>query len=82
MTRLVIEQGMLAPSLVALAHGGKPAVAASVRAYNQCGEERRGHDLGEIRRSWRPTGDQGHRPLFAGTSYGVPARRPSDLALG
>ena len=82
MTRLVIEQGPLAPSLVALARSGKPAVAASACVGNQRGKERRGHDLGGIRRLWQPIADQSHRSPLAGMFYSVPATPSLDLALG
>ena len=83
MTRLVIEPGRMAPSLVALAHSGKPAVAASVRAVNQCEKERRDQDLPcGIRQDWRPSAIQGHLSPLAGTFYSVPATPSSELALG
>ena len=84
MTRLVIEQGPMAASRVALVHGGKPAVAASVHALdNRCGTGRRVRVLPRgIRRSWQPTEDQGHTSPLAGAFYSVPAKPSSDLALG
>lgn len=85
MTRLVIEQGRMAPSMATLARGDKPAVAASVRACNQCAGGRRGHELPRgIRRLWQPTADQGHQSPLADArfSYRVPAKPSSDLALG
>jgi hypothetical protein len=83
MTRLVIEPGRMAPSLVALARSGKLTVAASVRAFNQCGKERRDRGLPcGIRQDWRPSADQGHQSPLAGTFYSVPAHPSSDLALG
>ncbi len=83
MTRLVIEPGQMAPSLVALACSGKPAVAASVRAVNQCEKERRDQGLScGIRQDWRPSADQGHQSPLVGTFYSVPATPSSDLALG
>ena len=85
MTRLVIEQGPMAPSMATPARGGKPAVAASVRAFNQCRAGRRGPDLrAGIGRSWQPSEDQGHQSPLAGArfSYRVPAKPSSELALG
>ena len=85
MTRFVIEQGRMAPSVATLARGGKPAVAASVHACNQCGRGRRGLDLPRgIRRLWRPSADQGQQSPLAGArfSYSAPAKPSSDLALG
>jgi hypothetical protein len=83
MTRLVIEPGRMAPSLVALARSGKPAVAASVRAFNQCEKERRDQGLPcGIRQDWRPGADQGHPSPLAGAFYSVPAIPSSELALG
>ena len=88
MTRLVIEQGRMAPSIAMLARGGKPAVAASVRAFNQRGKEGRGLDSRGICPSWQlwqPAEDQGHRsPLspLAGTFYSVHVRPSLDVALG
>ena len=83
MARLVIEQGRMAPSLAAPVYGGKPAVAASVRAFNQCEKERRDQGLPcGIRQDWRPSADQGHLSPLAGAFYSVPATPSPELALG
>ena len=83
MTRLVIEQGQAARSIAAPVHSGKPAVAASVRAFNQRGKGRLGRDLlSGICRSWQPREDHGHESPLAGTFYSVPALPSSDVALG
>ena len=82
MTRLVIEPGRMAASLVVLARSGKPAVAASVRAF-KCEKERRDQGLPcGIRQDWRPSADQGHLSPLAGAFYSVPATPSSELALG
>ena len=83
MTRLVIEQGQAARSIATPVHGGQPAVAVSVRAFNQCAKGRLGRDLlSGICRSWQPSEDQGHESPLAGTFYSVPALPSSDVALG
>jgi hypothetical protein len=83
MTGLVIEQGQAARSIATPVRGGKPAVAASVRAFNQCAKGRLGLDLlSGICRPWQPSEDQGHESPLAGTFYSVPALPSSDVALG
>ena len=83
MTRLVIEQGQAARSIATPVRSGRPAVAASVRTFNQRAKGRRGRDLlsGKCR-LWQPSEDQGHESPLAGTFYGVPALPSSDVALG
>ena len=83
MTRLVIEQGQAARSIATPVRSGKPAVAASVRTFNQCAKGRLSRDLlSGIGRSWQPGADQGHESPLAGTFYSVPALPSSDVALG
>ena len=83
MTRLVIEQGQAARSIATPVRSGKPAVAASVRAFNQCAKGRLGRDLlSGICRVWQPSADQGHESPLAGTLYSAPALPSSDVALG
>jgi hypothetical protein len=83
MTRLVIEPGRMAPSLVALARSGKPAVTTSVRAFDQCGKERRDQGLPcGIRQDWRLSAIQGHLSPLAGAFYSVPATPSSEFAQG
>lgn len=83
MTRLVIEHGPLAASLVASVRGGKPAVAASVRAFIQCDTERRDLELPRgIRQTWQSAGDQGHQSPSAGMFYSAPAKPSAKIALG
>ena len=82
MTRLVSEQGRMAPSIATPARGGMPAVAAFVHAFNQCGMRRRGLDPRGIGRLWQPREDQGHLSPLAGTRYSVPAKPSPDAALG
>ena len=83
MTRLVIEQGQAARSIATPVRSGKPAVAASVRAFNQRGKGRLGRGLlSGICRLWQPSADQGHELPWAGTFYSVPALPSSDVALG
>jgi hypothetical protein len=83
MTRLVIEQGQAARSIATPVRSGKPAVAASVRAFNQCAKGRLGRDLVcGICRAWQPSPDQGHKSPLAGTFYSAPALPSSDVALG
>jgi hypothetical protein len=83
MTRLVIEQGQAAPSIVRPVRSGRPAVTASVRAFNQCGKGRLGRGLlSGIGRLWQPSEDQGHKSPLAGAFYSVPALPSSDVALG
>jgi hypothetical protein len=83
MTRLVIEQGQAARSIATPVRSGKPAAAASVRAFNQCGKGRLGRDLlSGICRAWRPSADQDHKSPLAGTFYSAPAFPSSDVALG
>ena len=81
MTRLVIEQGQAARSIAMPVRSGKPAVAASVRAFNHCGKGRLGRGLlSGICRLWQPSEDQGHPSPLAGTFYSAPAR-PSSVSL-
>ena len=83
MTHLVIEQGQAARSIATPVRSGKLAVAASVRAFNQCGKGRLGRGLlFGIGRSWQPSEDQGHESPLAGAFYSVPAIPSSDVALG
>jgi len=83
MTRLVIEQGQAARSIATPVRSGKPAVATSVRAFNQCAKGRLGWGLlSGICRSWQPSEDQGHESPLAGTFYSVPALPSSVVALG
>ena len=83
MTRLVIEQGQAARSIATPVRSGKPAVAASVRAFNQCAKGRLGQGLlSGICRAWQPSADQGHESPLAGTFYRVPALPSSAVALG
>ena len=83
MTRLVIEQGQAARSIAMPVRSGRPAVAASVRAFNQCGKGRLGRDLlSGICRLWQPSDGQGHESPLAGAFYSVPALPSSDVALG
>jgi hypothetical protein len=83
MTRLVVEQGQAARSIATPVRSGKPAVAASVRAFNQCAKERLGRDLlAGICRAWQPSEDQGHQSPLAGTFCSAPAFPSSDVALG
>jgi hypothetical protein len=83
MTRLVIEQGQAAQSIATPVRSGKPAVAASVRAFNQCAKGRLGRDLlFGICRSWQPGADQDQKSPLAGTFYSAPAFPSSDVALG
>jgi hypothetical protein len=83
MTRLVIEQGQAARSIATPVRSGKPAVAASVRAFNQCAKGRLGRGLlSGICRVWQPREDHGHESPLAGTFYSVPPLPSSDVALG
>ena len=83
MTRLVIEQGQAARSIATPVRSGKPAVAASVHAFNQRGKGRLGRDLlSGICRVWQPREDHGHESPLAGTFYSVPTLSSSDVALG
>ena len=83
MTRLVIEQGQAARSIATPVRSGQPAVAASVRAFNQRGKGRLGRDLlSGICPLWQPREDHGHESPLAGTFYSVPALPSSDVALG
>ena len=83
MTRLVIEQGQAARSIATPVRSGRPAVAASVRAFNQRGKGRLGRGLlSGICRLWQPSEDKGHEPPLAGTFYSAPALPSSDVALG
>jgi hypothetical protein len=83
MTRLVIEQGQAVRSIATPVRSGKPAVAASVRAFNQCAKGRLGRDLlSGMCRLWLPSEVQGHESPLAGTFYSVPAFPSSDVALG
>ena len=83
MTRLVIEQGQAARSIATPVRSGKPAVAASVHAFNPCAKGRLGRDLlSGICRLWQPREDHGHESPLAGTFYSVPALPSSDVALG
>ena len=83
MTRLVIEQGQATRSIAMPVRSGKPAVAASVRAFNQCGKGRLGRGLlSGISRSWQSSADQGHESPLAGTFYSAPALPSSDVAPG
>jgi hypothetical protein len=83
MTRLVIEQGQAARSIATPVRSGKPAVAASVRAFNQRGKGRLGRDLlSGICRLWQPREDHGHESPLAGTFYSVPTLPTSVVALG
>ena len=83
MTRLVIEQGQAARSIATPVRSGKPAVAASVRAFNQCAKGRLGRDLlSGICRLWQPSEDHGYESPLAGTFYSVPTLSSSDVALG
>ena len=82
MTRLVGEQGRMAPSITTPARGGTPAVAASVHAFNQCGRGRRLHDFRGIGRLWQPREDRKNLSPLAGARYSVPAIPSLDVALG
>jgi hypothetical protein len=83
MTRLVIEQGQAARSIATPVRSGKPAVAASVRAFNQRGKGRLGRDLlSGMCRLWQPSEDHGYESPLAGTFYSVPTLSSSDVALG
>ena len=83
MTRLVIEQGQAARSIATPVRSGRPAVAASIRAFNQCAKGRLGRDLlSGMCRSWQPRADQGYESPLAGTFYSAPAFPSSDVALG
>ena len=83
MTHLVIEQGQAARSIATPVRSGKLAVAASVRAFNQCAKGRLGRDLlSGICRLWQPSEDHGHESPLAGTFYSVPALPSSAVALG
>jgi hypothetical protein len=83
MTHLVVEQGQAARSIATPVRSGKPAVAASVRAFNQCAKGRLGRDLlSGICQLWQPSADQGHESPLAGTFYSVPALPSSVVALG
>ena len=83
MTGLVIEQGQAARSIATPVRSGKPAVAASVRAFNQCGKGRLGRGLlSGICRLWQPSEDHGPELPVAGTFYSVPTLPSSDVALG
>ena len=83
MTRLVIEQGQAAWSIATPVRSGRPAVAASVRAFNQCGKGRLDQGLlSGICRPWQPSEDQGHESPLAGAFYSVPALPSTDVALG
>ena len=83
MTRLVIEQGQAARSIATPVRSGKPAVAASVRAFNQRGKGRLGRGLlSGTCRLWQPSEDHGYESPLAGTFYSVPTLSSSDVALG
>jgi len=83
MTHLVIEQGPAARSIATPVRRGRPAVAASVHAFDQRAKGRLGRDLlSGICRSWQPSEDQGHESPLAGAFYSVPALPSSVVAPG
>ena len=83
MTRLVIEQGQAARSIATQVRSGRPAVAASVRAFNQRGKGQLGRDLlSGIGRFWQRSADHGHESPLAGAFSSVPTLPSSVVALG